>query len=94
MKKINDYFIGKPLDVKYDNGYNVVINRDELLNILRQIQIDTMNNDMDIFKPFYGDRNMDLRLSDHSLSYSHSCDGVKVIIIGVCSSGQPALDSD
>lgn len=42
MKKINDYFIGKPLDVKYDNGYNVIINRDELLNILRQIQIDTI----------------------------------------------------
>lgn len=42
MKPINDYFIGKPLDVKYDNGYNVVINRDELLNILRQIQIDTI----------------------------------------------------
>ena len=42
MKPINDYFIGKPLDVKYDNGYNVVINRDELLNILRQIQMDTI----------------------------------------------------
>ena len=42
MKQINDYFIGKPLDVKYDNGYNVVINRNELLNILRQIQIDTI----------------------------------------------------
>ena len=42
MKPINDYFIGKPLNVKYDNGYNVVINRDELLNILRQIQIDTI----------------------------------------------------
>jgi hypothetical protein len=42
MKPINDYFIGKPLDVKYDNGYNVVINRDELLNILKQIQIDTI----------------------------------------------------
>jgi hypothetical protein len=42
MKSVSDYFIGKPLDVKYDNGYNVVINRDELLNILRQIQIDTI----------------------------------------------------
>jgi hypothetical protein len=42
MKPVSDYFIGKPLDVKYDNGYNVVINRDELLNILRQIQIDTI----------------------------------------------------
>jgi hypothetical protein len=42
MKPINDYFKEKPLYVKYDNGYNIVINRDELLNILRQIQIDTI----------------------------------------------------
>ena len=42
MKKIDDYFEGIPLEVKYDNGYNVIINREDLYNVIKQIQIDTI----------------------------------------------------
>lgn len=42
MKKISDYFEGVSLEVKYDNGYNVIINREDLYNVIKQIQIDTI----------------------------------------------------
>ena len=42
MKPINDYFKNKDLKVQYIDGYNVVINRDTLLEIIREIQIDTI----------------------------------------------------
>ena len=42
MKKISDYFKGVPLKVKYDNGYNIIINREDLYNVIKQIQIDAI----------------------------------------------------
>ena len=42
MKKISDYFEGIPLEVKYDNGYNVTISREDLYNVIKQVQIDTI----------------------------------------------------
>lgn len=42
MKPIKDYFKNKELKVEYLNAYNVVINRDTLLEIIREIQIDTI----------------------------------------------------
>ena len=42
MKKINDYFEGVPLKVKYDNGYNIIINREDLYNVIKQVQVETI----------------------------------------------------
>ena len=44
MKKISDYFEGISLEVKYDNGYNIIINREDLYNVIKQIQIDTIKS--------------------------------------------------
>ena len=43
MKQIKDYFKDKELKVEYLNAYNVVINRDTLLEIIKEIQTDTIN---------------------------------------------------
>ena len=42
MKPIKDYFKNKELKVEYLNAYNVVINRELLLEIIKEIQIDTI----------------------------------------------------
>ena len=42
MKKINDYFEGILLEVKYDNGYNVTISREDLYNVIKQVQVETI----------------------------------------------------
>lgn len=42
MKKISDYFEGISLEVKYDNGYNVITNREGLYDAIKQIQIDAI----------------------------------------------------
>ena len=42
MKKINEYFQDKELTIEYLNAYNVVINRDVLLEIIEQIREDTI----------------------------------------------------
>ena len=42
MKPIRDYFKNKELKVEYLNAYNVVINRELLLEIIKEIQIDTI----------------------------------------------------
>ena len=43
MKPIKDYFKNKDLRVEYMDGYAVHINRDLLLEIIKEIQIDTIN---------------------------------------------------
>lgn len=43
MKPIKEYFKNKELKVEYLNAYNVVINRELLLEIIKEIQIDTIN---------------------------------------------------
>ena len=43
MKPIKDYFKNKELKVEYLNAYNVVINRDLLLEIIKEIQIDAIS---------------------------------------------------
>ena len=42
MKPINDYFKNKDLEVKYLDGYDIHINRELLLEIIKEIQIDTI----------------------------------------------------
>ena len=42
MKPINDYFKNKDLRVKYLDGYDIHINRELLLEIIKEIQIDTI----------------------------------------------------
>ena len=42
MKPIKEYFKNKELKVEYLNAYNVVINRELLLEIIKEIQIDTI----------------------------------------------------
>ncbi len=42
MKPIKDYFKNKELKVEYLNAYNVVINRELLLEIIKEIQTDTI----------------------------------------------------
>ena len=43
MKPIKDYFKNKDLEVKYLDGYDIHINRELLLEIIKEIQIDTIN---------------------------------------------------
>ena len=43
MKPIKEYFKNKELKIEYLNAYNVVINRELLLEIIKEIQIDTIN---------------------------------------------------
>ena len=43
MKKIEDYFKNKDLEVKYLDGYDIRINRELLLEIIKEIRIDTIN---------------------------------------------------
>ena len=42
MKNINKYFKDKDLEVKYLNGYDIHVNRELLLETIKQIQIDTI----------------------------------------------------
>ena len=42
MKPIKDYFKNKNLEVKYLDDYDIHINRDLLLGIIKEIQIDTI----------------------------------------------------
>ena len=42
MKPIKDYFKNKNLEVRYLDGYDIHINRDLLLEIIKEIQIDTI----------------------------------------------------
>lgn len=42
MKNINKYFKDKDLEVKYLDGYDIHINRELLLEIIKEIQIDTI----------------------------------------------------
>jgi len=42
MKKIENYFKDVELNIDYLNAYNVIIDRNILLNIIKQIQTDTI----------------------------------------------------
>lgn len=42
MKNINKYFKDKDLEVKYLDGYDIHINRELLLETIKEIQIDTI----------------------------------------------------